>query len=161
MKTEKLMIAGLREDFDGLNKAVDIMRYSLNKSMAIGIKKGYHLEELDCFENLTSRFARTSDIYTQKIMKGIILILREDAPTFLDRTSLFEKLNIADAEDFKLIRDLRNEISHEYRMIDISEIFESVLEYSVKLLEIIEKTKAFVRTKGWLDRDLSNDTRKR
>jgi len=31
MKTEKLMIAGLMEDFDGLNKAVDIMRYSLKR----------------------------------------------------------------------------------------------------------------------------------
>jgi len=82
-------------------------------------------------------------------MKGIILILREDTKTFLDSANLFEKLNIADAEDLKLIRDLRNEISHEYRLSNISEIFESVLEYSVKLLNIIDKTIAFIKDKGW------------
>jgi hypothetical protein len=108
------------------------------------------MEELDAFENLTSRFARTSDIYTQKIMKGIILILREDARTFLDSANLFEKLNIADVEELKLIRDLRNEISHEYRLSDVSEIFEGVLEYSVKLLRIIDKTTANPALRKWI-----------
>jgi len=56
---------------------------------------------------------------------------------------------MADTEELKLIRDLRNEISHEYRLDDISEIFESVLEYSVKLLRIIDKTMAFIQDKGW------------
>ena len=149
MKTEELMIAGLKEDIESINKATMVLSYSLEKCTKISVKANYTMEELDVFENLTSRFARTSDIYTQKIMKGIILILREDARTFLDSVNLFEKLNITDAEDLKLIRDLRNEISHEYRLSDISEIFESVLEYSVKLLSIIDKTMAFVQDKGW------------
>ena len=151
MKTEKLMIAGIKEDIENINKAVSVLNYSLKKCTKISIKVSYTIEELDAFENLTSRFARTSDIYTQKIMKGIILILREDARTFLDRANLFEKLNITDAEELKLIRDLRNEISHEYRLSDVSEIFESVLEYSVKLLRIIEKTIVFAQDKGWFD----------
>jgi len=151
MKTEKLMIAGIKEDIESINKAVRVLNYSLKKCTKISIKVSYTIEELDAFENLTSRFARTSDIYTQKIMKGIILILREDARTFLDRANLFEKLNITDAEELKLIRDLRNEISHEYRLSDVSEIFESVLEYSVKLLRIIEKTIVFAQDKGWFD----------
>lgn len=69
----------------------------------------------------------------------------------MDSANLFEKLNIADAEELKLIRDLRNEISHEYRLSDVSELFESVLEYSVKLLGIIDKTIVFVQEKGWFD----------
>ena len=149
MKTEELMIAGLNEDIESINKAIRVLNYSLEKCTKISAKANYTMEELDAFENLTSRFARTSDIYTQKIMKGITLILREDARTFLDRANLFEKLNITEAEELKLIRDLRNEISHEYRLSDVSEIFESVLEYSVKLLRIIDKTIVFVQDKGW------------
>ena len=114
----------------------------------IGIKEDYSLEELDRFESLTSRFARTSDIYTQKVMKGIILVLREEANTFIDRANLFEKLEIANAEDLKLIRDLRNEISHEYKVDDIAEIFEAVFEYCDKLIEVIDKTKVFVSAKN-------------
>ncbi len=143
------MIAGLKEDIESINKAIRVLSRSLEKCTKIPVKTNYTMEELDDFENLTSRFARTSDIYTQKIMKSIILLLREDSKTFLDNANLFEKLSMADTEELKLIRDLRNEISHEYRLDDISEIFESVLEYSVKLLRIIDKTMAFIQDKGW------------
>lgn len=150
MKTEALMIEELKEDFNRLDRAVDMLNYSLERCEKIGIKTDYSLEELDRFESLTSRFARTGDIYTQKVMKGIILILREEAYTFIDRANLFEKLEISSAEDLKLTRDLRNEISHEYKVDDIAEIFEAVVEYSHKLIEIIGRTKAFVKNKNLL-----------
>ncbi|MBI5186301.1 MAG: hypothetical protein HZA01_11320 [Nitrospinae bacterium] len=147
MTSEALMIKELKEDFNRLDRAVRVLKYSLQQCLKIGIKIDYSLEELDRFESLTSRFARTSDIYTQKIMKGIILILREDSNTFIDRANLFEKLEICGAEDLKLIRDLRNEISHEYKIDDITEIFESVIEYTHKLMEIIERTEVFAKNK--------------
>ena len=79
---ENLIIAELKESFNKLDKAVEILKYSLEKSNKIGIKPSYSLEELDVFENLTSRFARATDIYTQKIMKGIVIVLREEAKTY-------------------------------------------------------------------------------
>lgn len=148
MKTEALMIKELKEDFTRLDRAVGMLKYSLQQCEKIGIKTDYSLEELDRFESLTSRFARTSDIYTQKIMKGIVLILREEASTFIDRANLFEKLEISNAEYLKLTRDLRNEISHEYKVDDITEIFEAVIEYSHKLIEVIGRTKEFVKKKN-------------
>ena len=147
MKTEALMREVLNEDFARLGMAVKMLRYSLQRCKEIGVKKDYSLEELDRFESLTSRFARTSDIYTQKLMKGLILILREEANTFIDKANLFEKLEIANVEDLKLIRDLRNEISHEYRLDDVTEIFEDVMEYCDKLIEMIDRTKVFVTVK--------------
>lgn len=146
--TEALMREELKEDFSRLDRAVHILEYSLQRCKKIGVKADYSLEELDRFESLTSRFARTSDIYTQKVMKGVILILREEANTFIDRSNLFEKLEISSAEDLKLIRDLRNEISHEYKVDDITEIFEPVIEYSDKLIEVITRTKAFAEKKN-------------
>lgn len=148
MKTESLMIEELKEDFKRLDRAVEMLKYSLQQCRKICKKTDYSLEELDRFESLTSRFARTSDIYTQKVMKGIIMILREEANVFIDRINLFEKLEISSSEDLKLIRDLRNEISHEYKVDDITEIFEAVIEYSGRLMKIIEKTKAFIKKKN-------------
>lgn len=145
---ENLIIAELKESFNKLDKAVEILKYSLEKSNKIGIKPSYSLEELDVFENLTSRFARATDIYTQKIMKGIVIVLREEAKTYIDKANLFEKLEIANAEDLKLMRDLRNEISHEYKLKDITELFQPVVEYSGKLIEVIGKTKDFVKQKS-------------
>lgn len=144
MKNEDLTAAELKESFNKLDKAVEILKYSLEKCGKIGIKTNYSLEELDVFENLTSRFARATDIYTQKIMKGITIVLREEAKTYIDRANLFEKLEIADAEDLKLLRDLRNEISHEYKLKDITEMFQPAVEYSGRLIGVIEKTKIFV-----------------
>ena len=150
MRTEALMREELKEDFTRLDMAVKMLKYSLQRCKKIGIKTDYSLEELDRFESLASRFARTSDIYTQKVMKGIILILREEANTFIDRANLFEKLGISSAEDLKLIRDLRNEISHEYRADDITAIFEAVIKYSEKLIGLIGKSKVFITRKGLL-----------
>ena len=142
------MITELKESFNKLDKAVEILKYSLEKSKKISIKPNYSLEELDIFENLTSRFARAADTYTQKIMKGIAIVLREETKTYIDKANLFEKLEIADAEDLKLLRDLRNEISHEYKLKDITELFQPVVEYSGKLIEVIEKTKIFIKRQG-------------
>jgi len=60
----------LIEDFSRLDRAVHILKYSLQQCKKIGVKADYSLEELDRFENLTSRFARTSDIYTQIVFSG-------------------------------------------------------------------------------------------
>ncbi|MBI4972456.1 MAG: hypothetical protein HZC16_01405 [Candidatus Omnitrophica bacterium] len=148
MKAGAFFAEELAEDLNRLDRSVEMLNYSLQQCRKTGIKEDYSLEELDRFESLTSRFARTSDIYTQKVMKGIILALREEANTFIDRANLFEKLEIANAEDLKLIRDLRNEISHEYKADDITEIFEAVMEYCDKLIEVIDKTKVFVSAKN-------------
>ena len=148
MKVGAFFAEELKEDLNRLDRSVEMLKYSSQQCRKIGIKEDYSLEELDRFESLTSRFARTSDIYTQKVMKGIILVLREEANTFIDRANLFEKLEIANAEDLKLIRDLRNEISHEYKVDDIAEIFEAVMEYCDKLIEVIDKTKVFVSAKN-------------
>jgi len=148
LKVGAIFAEELTEDLNRLDRSVEMLKYSLQRCRKIGIKEDYSLEELDGFESLTSRFARTSDIYTQKVMKGIILVLREEANTFIDRANLFEKLEIANAEDLKLIRDLRNEISHEYKVDDIAEIFEAVMEYCDKLIEVIDKTKVFVSAKN-------------
>lgn len=148
MKVATFFAEELTEDLNRLDRSVEMLKYSLQRCRKIGIKEDYSLEELDRFESLTSRFARTSDIYTQKVMKGIILVLREEANTFIDRANLFEKLEIASAEDLKLIRDLRNEISHEYKVDDIAEMFEAVMEYCDKLIEVIDTTKVFVSAKN-------------
>ncbi len=78
------------------------------------------------------------------VVVPVFPILREEANTFLDRANLFEKLKISSSEDLKLIRDLRNEISHEYKVDDITEIFEAVIEFSDKLIGLIGKTKTFI-----------------
>ena len=134
-------------DFDlaYLNRSMEVLAYSLQKARKIGIKKAYVIEELDVYEALTSRFARTADILTQKIIKNLFMIMQEDAKTFIDRCNLSEKLHIVDnAQDLYNIRKLRNDIAHEYCISDISEIFHDVLEQTEVLLEISKRVQAYI-----------------
>lgn len=150
-KMDLLLKKELKEYMDILDKALDTFNHSFEKCKEIGIKEKYSYEELDKFESLTSRFARISDIVTQKILKNIFLLLREDAKTFIDRINLAEKLEIIPgAEQLKIIRDLRNEITHEYCMDDTAEIFKNVLECSDALLETVEKVKMYISGKKLL-----------
>ncbi len=124
---------------------MEVLEYSLKKTEKIGTKKEYVIEELDVYEALTSRYARTADILTQKIIKNLFMIMQEDAKTFIDRCNLSEKLNIIDdAQELYNIRKLRNDIAHEYCILDISEIFKDVLESTEVLLNIAKKVKSYI-----------------
>ena len=135
----------LNFDLAYLNRSMEVLAYSLQKAKKIGIKKTYVIEELDVYEALTSRFARTADILTQKIIKNLFMIMQEDTKTFIDRCNLSEKLHIVDAaQDLYNIRKLRNDIAHEYCIADISEIFQDVLEQTETLLEISKRVQAYI-----------------
>jgi hypothetical protein len=93
-------------------------------------------ESLDA---LTSKFSRVSDIFTQKVLKSLVLLTREDAPTFVDRMNLCEKLGIiSSAADLIEIRDLRNQIAHEYLTENLTEIYGDCMVLSGKLLTEIK-----------------------
>ena len=99
-----------------------------------------NLEELESFESLTARFARTADILTQKVFKSLFMFIQEDTQTFIDKANLLEKIKIINnANDLLNIRGLRNNISHEYVLTDITSLFQDVLNYIPILLKIVEK----------------------
>ena len=103
---------------------------------------------MESFESLTSRFARTADILTQKILTTLFILLKEDPRSFIDRANLAEKLGIIDnSSDLQDIRELRNEIAHEYSMRDITEIFDEVLKYTASLKDILESTLSYIEKK--------------
>ena len=125
-----------------------LFRHSMEACTAIGIKNDYSTGELDQFEALTARFARISDICTQKVMRTLFQLLREDCPTFLDRAATAEKIGmIKSADDLVVIRDLRNTIAHEYVLEALNDVFRTVLEYSPVLDGIIDAITLYAESK--------------
>jgi uncharacterized protein with HEPN domain len=140
----KLLFAQLNEHLAFLNKSVTALEYSYDKCSAIGEKKEYNLEEQESFEALTSRFARSSDILTQKVFKTLFILLQEDVKTIIDAANFLEKLNIVDnADDLLNIREIRNQITHEYVESDLKTLFLDVLRYVPELRKIISKVRAY------------------
>lgn len=140
----KLLFAQLNEHLAFLNKSVTALEYSYDKCSAIGEKKEYNLEEQESFEALTSRFARSSDILTQKVFKTLFILLQEDVKTIIDAANFLEKLKIVDnADDLLNIREIRNQITHEYVESDLKTLFLDVLRYVPELRKIISKVRAY------------------
>ena len=145
MIDRKILQEQLFDNIQNIEKSLIVFKYSLNKAKEIGIKEEYNMEELEIFESLTGRYSRTADILTQKIIKTIFMIMQEDAKTFIDRCNLCEKLEIVENADILYnIRNLRNEIAHEYVSNDITEIFKLLFLYSDNLLETIKNTKIYI-----------------
>ena len=144
-KKRDLLLAQLIENFMLLEKSMTALAYSYEKCDDIGEKEEYDLEEQESFEALTSRFARTSDILTQKVLKTLFILLQENIKTIIDAANFLEKLEVIEkADDLLNIREIRNQIAHEYVDSDIKALFFDVLRYVPEMKKIIKNVKAYL-----------------
>jgi hypothetical protein len=112
----KNVLAVLTNNVQALKSSVNWLLRSYNKCLLIGIKRAYSEEEFDSFENLTSRYARSSDLLIHKVLRSL------DTAEFLDSGSLIDVINRAEQRglidsvlELRSIKDIRNEIAHEYK----------------------------------------------
>ena len=138
---EKLLY---KEELQLLINSAQVLQRSYDICEEIGIKPEYDFDEHDRFEALTARFARTSDILIQKILRLIDIIELENVGSIIDRLNRAEKRElISSAEEFKQIRRLRNNIAHEYTQLDIERMFQQVLVLCPILLDAVERVKGY------------------
>lgn len=143
MRTEKEQRAldELADTLSRLNRAGIQLAQSLKKCKLIGIKDTYSDEELEVFDAFTSRFARVSDILSQKAFRLIDVLEYEESKTFIDVINKAEGRGIiSSTRTFKEIRELRNEIAHEYALRDYPTLASDVIRFSPQLLDSVEKT---------------------
>lgn len=134
----------LAKELKLLDDAADVVRYSFTKCTGIGTKADYSLDELDSFESLCSRFARLSDIITQKVFRLIDELALESHGSVRDRINRAEKRGIIEsAETFVAIRMLRNDIAHEYLPEAIRNIFKKVMTLTPPLLSSVAGIKEY------------------
>jgi hypothetical protein len=137
--SKQIIQAVLSANREVLGQSLPSFRRSLEKCRSLNLVGPRSFEVEESLDALTSKFARVSDIFTQKVLKSLVLLTREDAPTFVDRMNLCEKLGvISSAADLIEIRDLRNQIAHEYLSENLTEIYGDCLTLSEKLLAEIQ-----------------------
>jgi len=136
----------LEETLRQLDDGATWLRRSLKRCQKTAGKSELSAADLDAFEALTSRFARLSDMILQKLFRGLDRIELEDSGTLLDALNRAEKRGLIDsAAAFREIRELRNEIAHEYAQEDLSDLFVGVLQHSPVLLEIVRRANDYCR----------------
>jgi uncharacterized protein YutE (UPF0331/DUF86 family) len=86
-------------------------------------------EAMDAFEGLTSRFSRVVDILYSKVFRSITYLEKGESLSWIDSLLLMEKIGIiTSTEDARLIKELRNDIVHEYLASDMAQLYQEVLE---------------------------------
>jgi len=138
MNSKRLLL--LQTELELMDKATEYLRYSYERCQAIENQENYTLDELEHFESLTSRFARLSDLLIQKIFRLLEQIDLEESGTVRDRINRADKKElISSAEKFVDIRELRNNIAHEYDSSAMLTIFTDVMHYCPELFNAVER----------------------
>lgn len=142
--TQRDYILLLQESLTRLDSAERWLKRSYRICRDIDFTGELGEEDYDALETLTSRFARVSDMVLQKMFRNIDRLELEDGGTLLDALNRAEKRGLVESVDqFRLMRELRNEIAHEYSLEELQELFASVLEYTPVLFTIIGNIRAY------------------
>ena len=132
------------ENLEGMRKSLLWLKRSQTKCSQIGVRERYTEDEFDDFENLASRFARMLDAILNKVLRSIDAIELEDGGTLLDVVNRAEKRGIVDsAERVRDLKDLRNDIVHEYETDDLRSLFQQTLDATPELFAIAEKIERY------------------
>jgi uncharacterized protein YutE (UPF0331/DUF86 family) len=140
----KLHLEVLKENLQKLNLSSEWVRKSYEQAVKIDIKNDYTLEEFEKLEVLASRYARTTDMLVNKVLRSIDTLELEDIGNIIDIMNRAEKRGIVEsAELLHIIKDLRNSIIHEYQIEKVANFFGNIVKYSPVLLEIIKNVNKY------------------
>jgi len=131
----------LKQNIEYLEKQKKWLVRSYELCQSIGIKSTFSENEFDNFENLSGRFARTIDFLVRKVFRSIDDLEFEAQGTLIDTVNNDLKRNlITDINLFNNMRDLRNEIAHEYLEEELVTTFKDLLKLTPYLIEIVNNT---------------------
>ena len=136
---DKGSIEILKENLYAINLSIKRLTSSFELCKKIGLKNNYSEEEFTVFEAMTSRYARTTDMLINKVLRSLDVVEYIDGGTVIDATYNTEKRGIANSKDLRRLKDLRNSIAHEYVTENIVRFFNEVLEFTPFLRSVIEK----------------------
>ncbi len=140
-----MMIDKLLADKKLLEKQLFWIKTSLHQCCIIGIKSDYSVDEFGTFETLCSRYSRGIDFLIRKIFRTLDEYEFENQGTLVDVVNNAHKRGLFDnIEELRIMKDVRNTIAHEYIEDDLVEVFAEVLEYSQKLLIIMNNTLKYI-----------------
>ena len=146
MKNENLLKEFLLQNCLKIETALISLKKSLSKCQKIELTQALSFDDSEAFDSLSSKFGRLSDIYIQKILRTIFILFREEAKHIVDLANKAEKFEIIDhADTLIMIRDIRNQITHEYEDENLLKLYQEILQLSELLILNIENTIIYIR----------------
>lgn len=139
-------IQNLMEIVQQVASAEKHLKISYKRCKTIGLTGPHTEEELIEFEALTGRFARLVDMLVHKLFRAIDAVELVDTGTLLDAINRAEKRDIIEhSADVRALKDLRNEIAHEYLAEKLTFLHQEVYKSAPKLFVMIDKSIAYAK----------------
>ncbi len=141
---KQLPLENLKETVALFSDALRWLRRSYGICQVIDVKASCAEEEYDALETLTSRYARVTDMMINKVFRSIDTVEFLSGGTLLDVVNRADKRGIITSVDhLRELKDLRNQIAHEYAGEELLAIFQDVLIQAPSLLSIAETVLAY------------------
>lgn len=127
-----------------LEKQLFWLNYSFEQVAQIDLNAPLEIETINHYENLCSRFSRTVDFLVRKVFRAIDAAEFETQGTLIDvinkahKRELFESIEV-----MRDLKDLRNEIVHEYIDDELEGVFAEVRDLTPELIKIVHNTLAY------------------
>lgn len=124
-----------------LEKAKNQLAESYDRCKKLSLHELLKEKDLIEFEALSSRFGRLVDLLIHKFFRTLDLVELTEGGSLLDVIHRAEKRGLIDADfDARALKDLRNEIVHDYLLERFNLLHEEILNSVPKLLEICERS---------------------
>ncbi len=135
----------LKENTKALEKQLFWLKRSFNKVKQTQKQDNFDFDELDAFENLSSRFSRSIDFLIRKVFRSLDEAEFENQGTLIDVVNNAHKRSLFDTVDqVRALKDLRNGITHEYLDDHLPSFFKQLLAQTPILIKMIENTLLYV-----------------
>ncbi len=138
---QKLVLDQFKAELLG---ALQHLKYSYGKVLKMSTDlTALSSEDLESWEGFASRWARVSDIFIAKIMRARVLLgdpaFRGEMRDFVDQA---EKIGLIDDADLWMkIREIRNQVAHEYLLKGVAPLLNQMRDLAPILLSIEGKLK--------------------
>ena len=135
------------ENLERFKKSIKWLRKSFEKCKNIELKDLELIseEELESLEALANRFGRSVDIMINKVLRGLDIVELEDTSRKLDLLIRAEKRGfVENYEELIAMKDLRNELVHEYIDETLIDMFKEILKEIPVLLSVYDRILKYV-----------------
>ncbi len=125
--------------------------------MPLDLEKYRHIDKIESsfIDQLVYRFSKLQDTMGEALFKSILLLSRESIKkmTFLDILNRLEELDILRKDEWIALREIRNEVTHEYsfNQQEVVDGINLIYQKSETLLHIYQDVKQFAEKRLEID----------
>ena len=132
-----------------VEKLQDAKEY-LEKVMPLDVERFFEIDKITSsfIDQLNFRFSKLQDTMGESLFRFLLIMSQENVKkmTFLDILNRLEELELIDKEEWLELREIRNEIAHEYsfNQEEVVDNINLIYQKTDRIIEIYQTIKNFI-----------------